>query len=216
MKTLKHSIIHCLLFLAGMTSAYALAGEVTTAPANQPADLVKKVFGDFSEAAMRDETLYSENSQKLQELADTILSPYFNFPRMTQIAMARYWSKADKNQRTALIREFKLQLLRSYSKTLFSYRKSSPEITDTQILSDKRQIIKLRINSDKGELIQLFIRFEKHGDNWQVVDVNVEGVSIVVVARGQFSETIAKSGIDGLIESLQQENQQNENRQATP
>lgn len=184
--------------------------SVTTQAATeqQPAELVKSVFAEFSKDVLKDEALYANNSRKLEELADKRLSPYFNFHRMTQIAMARFWRQASQEQKAALSKEFKAQLLRSYSKTLYSYRRSVPEVLDEQVLSDKRRILKVKVNSDKGETVQLFLRFEKHSEGWQIVDVNVDGVSIVIVARGQFSEKIASSGIDGLIASLRKENQQ--------
>lgn len=182
--------------------------QAATEQQAQPAELVKRVFAEFSKDVLSNEALYANDSQKLEALADKRLSPYFNFRRMTQIAMARFWRQATKEQRAELIKAFKAQLLRSYSKTLYSYRRSVPEVLDEQVLSDKRRILKVKVESDKGESVQLFLRFEKHPQGWQIVDVNVDGVSVVIVARGQFSEKIAQSGIDGLIESIRKENQQ--------
>lgn len=197
----------CVLLLLAWLAPGVQAAAADEA-AQQPAELVKRVFAEFSKDVLSNEELYANDPVALENLADKRLSAYFNFHRMTQIAMARFWRQASKEQRTALSKEFKAQLVRSYSKTLYSYRRSVPEVLDEQILSDKRRILKVKVDNEKAESVQLFLRFEKHDLGWQIVDVNVDGVSIVIVARGQFSETIAKSGIDGLIESIRKENQQ--------
>ena len=46
-------------------------------------------------------------------------------------------------------------------------------------------------------------RLEKVGDGWKVYDFSVEGIWLVQNYRNQFADQISRSGIDGLIKSLQ-------------
>jgi phospholipid transport system substrate-binding protein len=45
---------------------------------------------------------------------------------------------------------------------------------------------------------------------WQVYDVKIAGVSLVLAYRESFATTVRASGIDGLIKALEDKNRQNE------
>ena len=48
---------------------------------------------------------------------------------------------------------------------------------------------------------------EKTANGWKVYDLSIEGVSLVTNYRGTFAEQVQKSGIDGLIKTLVENNQ---------
>ena len=45
--------------------------------------------------------------------------------------------------------------------------------------------------------------------DWKVIDVSVNGVSLIVNYRTTFAREIQQSGVDGLIKSLVTKNQEN-------
>jgi phospholipid transport system substrate-binding protein len=47
---------------------------------------------------------------------------------------------------------------------------------------------------------------EKTANGWKVYDVVIDGVSLVTTYRGSFGDIIQKSGIDGLVKTLQDRN----------
>jgi len=203
MKTLT-TVFALAIYLVTLTQG-AIAADA--ADPSEPSSLVRSLFADYTKELRDNEKLYSEHSDQLLELANKRLAPYFNFERMAQIAMAKYWLQASEEQKQAVTEQFKRQLIRNYAQTLFAYRKSDIDIVNEDVHSATKHTVKVKVKDDQGTPVTLFIRFEKRGQQWQAVDINVEGVSIVVTARSQFSEVIDKSGIDGLIESLTKENQ---------
>ena len=46
----------------------------------------------------------------------------------------------------------------------------------------------------------------KSPQGWKVYDINVENVSLIITYRSQFSEEVARSGIEGLIAKLAEKN----------
>ena len=78
----------------------------------------------------------------------------------------------------------------------------------SETLNDQgRVMVKLNVHDARGQPVLLFLLMEKHGGQWQIIDVNVEGVSIVITARSRFSEEITLKGLDGFIQTLREENQ---------
>ena len=196
----KLCLITCSLSMAMTTNAKE------TQPL-KPADLVKKAVDDITTELRANSEYYKNNPKELQAMVDQRTSLYFNFYRMTQIAAARYWRSASDQQKTDLTHEFKTQLLRTYSQTLLLYRNTDSEILSEQVNDKGRVSVKLQVKNDRGQPTLLFLLMEKNQDQWQIIDVNVEGVSIVITARGRFSEEVDKKGLDGFIDSLREENQ---------
>lgn len=174
---------------------------------SKPADLVKIAVDDITAELRSKDDYYKNNPKALQTMVDERASLYFNFERMTQLAVARYWRSASDQQKADLIREFKTQLIRTYSRTLLLYRNAASEILSEKMNDKGRVNVKLEVNNEQGQATLLFLLMEKVQDQWKIIDVNVEGVSIVISARSRFAEGINKKGIDGFIQSLREENQ---------
>src|SRR5688572_17946605 len=100
----------------------------TAAPAPVPAQdvapdvLLKTVTLEVIAAMRRDKDIQAGNLAKAVDLVETRIVPLFDFPRMTQIAMARNWRLATPDQQKALTVEFKTLLVRTYALALSSYR----------------------------------------------------------------------------------------------
>ena len=86
-----------------------------------PDALVRKVTDDVLTIVRQDKEIQSGNTRKAIELVDSKVLPYFNFQRMTALAVGREWSKATPEQKKRLAEEFKTLLVRTYSNALTSY-----------------------------------------------------------------------------------------------
>jgi phospholipid transport system substrate-binding protein len=87
-----------------------------------PDALVRKVTDDVLTIVRQDKEIQSGNTRKAIELVDSKVLPYFNFQRMTALAVGRDWSKATPEQKKRLAEEFKTLLVRTYSNALTSYK----------------------------------------------------------------------------------------------
>ncbi|MFT6791113.1 MAG: phospholipid transport system substrate-binding protein [Cellvibrionaceae bacterium] len=194
-----------LVFIALLATFWKI--NATAATELEPADLVESAFNEIT-AELRDNiALYKDNSQSLQAMVERRVTAYFDFQRMTQIAAAKYWRSANDEQKIALTREFRTQLIRSYSNALLLYRNAKAKVLSEQINDKGRVMVKLEVKNERGQPITLFLLMEQSQNQWRIIDVNVEGVSIVISARSRFSEEIANKGLNGFIQTLSRENQ---------
>ena len=60
------------------------------------------------------------------------------------------------------------------------------------------------ISDPAGKPIVVDFRVRPDGDSFKVIDVVVEGLSMLKTQRDEFSSVIQRNGLDGLINSLQQ------------
>ncbi len=201
---MRHTLFYIFLYcLSDMTFAQAQDEQKNLSPT----ELTTRVINEVTADMRANEKHYADNKEALEAMVDQRVALYFHFGRIMQLVLGKNAALATDEQKKQLVQELRQYLIRSYAKILFQYRDSATEILDEQRAADNKSTLKLKIKSKKGDPATLFLRLEKIKDAWQVIDVNVEGVSVLVTARSQFSEQIDKNGIDGLIEYLRTQNQ---------
>lgn len=172
-----------------------------------PDVLVKNVTNEVLDIVRKDKDIQSGNTKKTLDLVEAKVLPHFNFQRMTQLALGREGRQATPDQFKVLVEEFRILLVRTYSKALTEYRdqeilfkplKMNPADTDVRVRTEIRQ--------SGGKPVPLDYYLEKNASGWKVYDLEVGGVSLVTNYRSTFAQEIQKGGIDGLIRSLQAKN----------
>jgi phospholipid transport system substrate-binding protein len=192
----------CLL-AAGVASAQAPA--TTASPEVLVRDLSNEVLGTIK----ADKQLASGDPNRVQKLVDEKILPYVDFQKMTQLAVGRGWRQATPEQRTALTREFRTLLVRTYSGAL-------SQVTDHQVKmrpyraqpNDTDVVVGTNIVASRGDPIQLDYRLEKTDAGWKIYDVNILGVWLVENYKTQFASQLNAGGVDGLIKTLTDRNKQ--------
>ncbi|HMY07690.1 MAG TPA: ABC transporter substrate-binding protein [Accumulibacter sp.] len=202
MKSLLKSLFSIFLGFLMLTTS-------TLAQDRGPDALVKQVTEDVLTIVRQDKDIQSGNTRKAMELVESKVLPYFNFQRMTSLAVGREWNKASADQKKRLADEFKTLLVRTYSNALTSYKNQTVAYKPTRLqASDNDVLVKTEIIQPGSKPVQLDYALEKQGETWKVYDVIVAGVSLVTNYRETFSQEARNSGIDGLIQMLVNRNKQ--------
>ena len=151
------------------------------------------------------------NAETVKAEAEKYASPYFDFERMTALAVGQPWKQASANQKKQLTEAFKAKLIRIYSGTMFQYKSAQVNINDKPRVENngKQVIISTEVlpsaNAPKSDIVRIDYTTYQNGDKYRIYDVKVEGQSLVTVYRNQFKEIVNKNGIDGLIAELKKE-----------
>lgn len=189
---------------------FLLAALATTAALAQegPDVLVKRIADDVLTIVRQDKDLQAGNQQKVVQLAEQKVLPYFDFERMTRLAVGRSWREASPEQRQALVAAFRTMLVRTYSSSLSQYRNQTIEVKPLKMApGDTDVTVRTQVNQPGGQPIPVDYAMEKKDGQWKAYDIVVDGASLVTTYRGSFNDQIQKTGIDGLIKTLQERNQ---------
>jgi phospholipid transport system substrate-binding protein len=173
-----------------------------------PDVLIKNTVRDVLEVVRNDKDLRSGNQMKMLELVDAKVLPHFNFEHMTKLAVGKSWRTATTEQKQALMSEFRIMLVRTYTKAFTSYRDQTVEIKPLKLdLSMTEVTVKTTIvKPGSQQPILVDYDMERTPNGWKVYDLTVEGVSLVTSYRGTFADQIQQIGIDGLIKTLSDKN----------
>lgn len=192
-------------FLLGLTMMGLAASSV--AEITPPDVLVKHAAEEVLEIVKKDKDIQAGDQKKIFALAEEKILPYFDFERISQLVLGRYWTRASKDQKEAFEREFRSLMLRTYATALSKYRNQIIEYKPLRMQpGDSKAVVKTQILQPGGQPIGIDYTLEKMAEGWKVTDLVIEDVSLVTNYRSQFSNEVRQSGLDGLIQKLAEKN----------
>lgn len=187
-------------------SIYCAIG-VVHAEVIAPDALIKNTVQEVITIIKQDKDIQAGNQKKILALVDAKVLPHFDFSRMTQLAVGKYWRTATPEQKQGLVTEFRNMLVRTYTKVFTVYRDQTVEVKPLRMAADDTEVtVKTVISKPGTQLIPVDYEMKKTTDGWKVFDISIEGVSMVMSYRGTFATQIQESGIDGLIKTLSDKN----------
>ncbi len=173
-----------------------------------PLQLVKQTAEGVLEKVLDNRERLNKDPSLVYLLVSDEVLPHFNFKKMTQSAMGKYWGRATDSQKTVIEEQFRQMLVRTYGVALLNYSGQEVEYLPVKPSSDKTRVtVETRVSEQKsGPQIPVDYRLVQEGDSWKVYDVVIDGMSLVSNYRSSFSGEIRRSGIKGLIDKLQNHN----------
>lgn len=184
-----------------------LSGPAAAVPAAE--DIVRTTT-DQTVARLREQKADLEvHPEKIYDLIHELVIPHFDFPSMSKWVLGPNWRNATDGQREAFITQFRTLLVRTYAKALLEYSDEDIRFLNAQSSPDSNVVI-VRTEVDQpggGAAIPIHYRMHISGGGWKVVDVSVDGVSLISTYRGSFASEITKGGLDNLIAKLVDRNQ---------
>jgi phospholipid transport system substrate-binding protein len=202
------TIFVCVFLALQAGTAVAQAPGAATAPtasaaaATAPDELIKNTFEE-AKAIVKKTT----DPKELRRIAEQKLLPYFDFNTMTRLAVGPGWRNATPAQQQALVDAFRTLLVNTYTSALNDAQSLLEKTLEVKPVQTKGNDATVRtvIKGGSRPPVAIDYRMQNTG-GWKVYDVVVEGVSLVTTYRGEFNEEVRKSGVDGLIKTLEAKN----------
>lgn len=123
-----------------------------------------------------------------------------------KFVLGRMWRTLSEDKQQTYLKYYRDFLISQYTSNFKEYAQGTKfEITQARPIGKRgnEYFVSTKINSDSGEPVKVEYRIRQHADtHFRVVDIVVEGVSLLATQRSEFSTVIQRKGIDYLIERL--------------
>ena len=184
------------------------ATGVAHAEVISPDALIDNTVKDVIAIIKKDKDIQAGDQKKITDLVDAKVLPHFDFIRMTQLAVGKYWRTASPEQKQSLVTEFRNMLVRTYTKVFTVYRDQTVEVKPFKMAADTTDeaTVKTVISKPGSQPILVDYEMKKADSGWKAYDISIDGVSMVMSYRGTFTSEIQANGIDGLIKTLSDKN----------
>ena len=199
--------IACVVFLFSGAATAENDQAITGKPRELIADTAEQIVSILAKREVPSEDRIAE--------IEAIAYEIFDFTTMSKLVLARHWRKLDKDQRGEFVREFKRHLSRTYGTRLDRYDQEQVKVTGTQLEPRDDVSVMTVIIGGQFDGAQISYRLRKRNDRWRIIDVVIEGVSLVSNYRSQFAEVLSSGSIDDLLAKLRDKNFEIEETEGT-
>jgi phospholipid transport system substrate-binding protein len=138
---------------------------------------------------------------------ERLLSENFDVPRIARFVLGRYWTSASDQDRRKFIDTYREFIIRAYAARFSEYSGETVKVTGARPEGANYTVVNSEIVHPNGEPpVKVSWRVRQSGDSYKIVDVDVEGVSMMLTQREEFTSVIQRSGgtVAGLIQAIQQ------------
>jgi phospholipid transport system substrate-binding protein len=153
-------------------------------------------------AVLRDPAL--DNQQKFTRLVALLDGP-IDLEIIARLILGRHWRSASEAQQAEYLQLFRAFALDNLASRLHVYDGQDFEIVGAQAVNDRDAVVATRVTGGGRPPLKVDWRVRERDDGDLVaIDVIVEGVSLIVTQRSEFSAVIERRGMDGLLAELRQ------------
>lgn len=202
---MKSRYLACCFYMA--TGIFSLSWAAPGDDYNRAHEVVSGMTGALLDNIDKNIDVYKRDSDELFALVESIIVPAVDLEKMSKVVLARHIKNMSARQQLDFQLAFKSMLIQSYSKTLllltgirigFLSPEAPPE-------NNKYQIIKTEIITADGKppVRVDYVVFSEDRERWLILDLIVDGLSLLKQFREAYSSEIDEHGVDALIERLQ-------------
>jgi len=150
--------------------------------------------------AILDEPAGSERSNHFYNW----LREVFAFDKLAELALGPYRQSATDQQLADYDKAFADYIATTYLTRFDAFTGYAFQVGQAKPMNNNDVAVRTTITDQSGKAIVVDFRVRPTDGSFKVIDVVVEGLSMLKTQRDEFSSVIQRNGLDGLISSLQE------------
>lgn len=196
MKKLRFILVALVVGYAGTISANAQQAHANNA---------ESFIAQLGDKALQVLVINSQSDSERISAFRALLNEGFDLPLIGRYALGRYWRRATQGQKEEYGVLFEDFIVRTYAVRLGQYGGETLRVTGSRT-DQKDTIVTSEIVREGAAPIRVDWRVRSGDSGAKIVDVVVEGVSMLLTQRDEFASVIQRSGgnVEGLLTRLRE------------
>jgi phospholipid transport system substrate-binding protein len=137
-----------------------------------------------------------------QAKLETIFSSKVDISFVAKFVLGQHWRTATPEQQKAYVEAYGPFVIGNYANKLTRYSGQNYALKNSRQDGDGSFLVTMTILDGSSADAQVDYRLRAAGANYQLVDIIVEGVSLLATQRSEFNAIVQNKGIDHLIAQL--------------
>ena len=192
--------------IALMLSVISVNTRVTTASTAINEEQARSMIQTMASEALSSILSFAQDQISRSEFRDqfrTLLTQSFDIPWIGRFVLGRYYRRATPEQRQTYQNLFVEFILNTYTDRFKTYANEEIRITGSHLAPSGRFVFvssEILLSNTDVAPIQVVWRLHKRNDRLQVIDLEIENVSMVRTQRNEFTSIIRRN--NGRIQSI--------------
>ena len=193
----KRNILQAAVFVLTLAMAQGTTAR-SEAAAGDPGAFIEQLASQAIQILSSSRGSLRERENQFRDL----LRGDFAINRIGRFVAGSYWRRMSAAQRETYLRLFGEWVLKTYSIRLGGYSGEQFQVIRSTPAGERDVLVHTQINKSGGDGFKANWRVRQDGDRYKILDIYVEGVSMVIAQRSEFDSIFRRHGIDGLIGML--------------
>ena len=187
-------------FAAVAAVAVVLASPALAQPASSPKAFVK----ELTKTALTDLASNDISDSTRVKRLRSLLVKYFDIPVVGKFVLGVHWRRTSAAQFKEFLKLYEIYVAHNYAGLFKQYSGETIDVLRSQPSGADTTLVFGRINRASGPPIAMEMRVHKNSSGYKALDLKIEGLSMPLTHRKQFSSVISRNrkGVQGLIAAL--------------
>lgn len=195
----RFSLAALLLVMLLATHAASAVARVAADPGAFVSSLAQEALDDLASAAIPE----AERVERFRALfADS-----FDVPLIARFVLGRYWRQASEAERAEYVKLFNELVVQTYVRRFNEFNTARIRVLSTSKPNeDNDVIVAVEGVMPSKPPVRLDVRVRQTGNDYRIIDVAIESVSMAITQRDEFASVIQRGGgrVEALLASLRE------------
>lgn len=126
-----------------------------------------------------------------------------------RLVLGRYWREANPRQRTAYLQLFRRYMAQTFVQRLRQYVGDDPaqpgpvlQVVTSVSVGNRDILVQSRLSPPGGQPLRVDWRLRERPAGPVIIDLIIEGISLLVTQRSEFAAVLERAGVEGLLAEL--------------
>lgn len=197
--------MHVIQLLGGILALFLMTGTVSAQEDSRAflSNLTGEVLSKVASPALSD----GEREQSFRAIFQRV----FMMPEISQMALGRHWRTATQEQRDEFTHLFEDLLVVTWSRRFKDYSGEKIVIGEPVASGDGDVLLDSHVERPGQQPIRVDWRLRGGQGRYRVLDIKIEGVSMLLSYRSEYQSILQNGGVASLLPLLRQKVQQGRN-----
>ena len=191
-------VVAILLLVATVPALFMAAPAKGATEASDPRAFVEHLGGEVVGIIKSSDVKLPDRQRRFQAL----FVQAFDAPTIGRFVLGQYWRKTSEDQRRSYFDLFSDYVAAIYAVQFSRYEGETFKTVGGQPIANGDSAVESEIERSGKPPIKVTFRVRREGDALKIVDVMVEGVSLIVTKRDEFASVLSREGLDGLMRRM--------------
>ncbi len=159
--------------------------------------LPQRVIADVSETLQKklQDKVFTQDFAQVTRFVNNVIEPHTDFTKIAPWVLGKHWGAATPAEQERFKNEFQTLLVRAYSRAFIEYNDWKIEYQPLDMDSNATKVlVKTKVIQRNIQPVEVYYRMFLNNGEWKVMDIIIDGVSLVTNYRSSFAEEIARKG----------------------
>ncbi len=172
----------------------------TQVQANESVKSFASSVADHAIAIIKDASL--DQTAKQTKL-ESLFKKSVDIPWVARFVLGKHWRLAKPEQQTAYLKNYEAFLIKNYTSRFTEYSDQDYRITKVREENSEEYLLTMELLNTNEPNVLMDYRIMKNGSGYKIIDIVVEGVSMITTQRSEFNSVVSRNGLDFLINALE-------------